>query len=679
MDYSENDIDLDHPDNAKLKLALTYSDEFPVIPLHYIDKNNLFENDICTCGDKNCNKGHHPVFTNPTENDEEIINWWGNKEYVVGVKAGQTSYYKLEIPKEEIYKYKLPKTCFIDKGKSIEYFFQSNKKLNSTVVDNMIFTGEGDYLTEGNWFFHQSEIKSLPDNIIEMMKRDNPPIVTNTKLQVKPIKNDDLVIEIVESEKISTNTKPVVQPFWYYNNDKPFIDELKLIEFLKSYGIVRIGDVTPTYARIINGLVEEFSPIQIKDLVMNHLKEINEKKVLALVHKQSESLFGKSKLSSIDPQEINYINDTKNTVHLFYQNVILAITKDKVKLMPYGDGVIHRKSKLNRDFETNNEIGVFEQMVRNTSSYKKPEDANTQPDKNGFHLRQSDLESKMLSLGYLINRHQVDSKAKCIVAIDAFIDDDEINGSTCKSLFFKGIKHIRSVKSFNGKSFRIDNDSFVLEGLKRHHQVLLIDDVSSKFDFELMFNMITDDITINGKYNKKLTIPFNEAPKFCLTTNYPLKKDGTSISRRQHIIEFSDFYNNERNPVNVHGVEFFDWNDAEWNKFDTFMVKCVRKYLSVGQLKKAKIGNYALNKLGNDMGIFLNWAETLQLNQKLNRKELYSEICFEYSKSGKKIGKKQFNAALKSYSIMNGWQYNKHKNGKDDKDRNNNQWITLTV
>jgi hypothetical protein len=687
MNYIEDDINLDDIEN--LNTALAYAEDFYVLPLHYQKYNPLTMKDECSCGYPNCKQiGKHPYDGLKATQDLEQIKerWLEEPEANVGVKAGRESYYVLEI--ENGVALEMPKTYSEPFDKGTRYYFESNTRYNSIAAKGINFIGDDGYLNAGEWIKNKSYIKELPDDLVNQlvvipnqtlkMVNTTKPVVNKTN--PKPNKNDDLVVEIVKSKKINVQSVPAPQPFWYYNNEKPWVDEVELMKFLQYHCIIRIGDVNPIYARIANGLIEEISDTQMKDLVMNHLKEIDEQKVFALVHKKSESYFKKSKLTTIESKEIDYINDTKDTIHLFYKNGILVISKDKAKLIPYGDGVIHIKSKLNRDFKTNNEIGMFEQMARNSSSYKVPENQTSKPDVHGFYLRQSDLESKMLSLGFLINRHQVDSKAKCVIAIDAFIEKEEINGSTCKSLFFKGIRHVRSLKSFNGKSFKLDTDTFVLEGLERHHQVLLIDDISRKFDFELLFNMITDDITTNGKWNKKQTIPFKEAPKFCLSTNYPLDKVGTSISRRQHIIEFSNFYDNKRNPVNIHGTEFFDeWNDEEWNKFDTFIVKCVQKYLGAGQLKKAKMSNYAINKLGDDMGIFLNWAKKLKLNTKMDRKELYSEICVEYSKYGTNIGKKIFHDALKSYATWNGWQYNAHKNGEDDKDRNNNQWVTFTV
>jgi hypothetical protein len=675
------DDDICLVDIENLNTALEYAEDFYVLPMHYSKYNPLNSTDECSCGDPNCKQiGRHPLYkAKATQDQKQIKEWWLEKpDANVGIKAGRESYYALEVRKDIELETHDTYSEPIDNG--TRYYFESDKRHNSFTAEGISFIGDDGYLIAGDWIKNKSDIKKLPDDLMNQLTIIPKPIPMKivTKPPVQLIKND-LVVEIVEPEKSNVQSVPPPQPFWFYNNEKPWIDEVALMEFLKCHGVIRIGDVNPIYARVNHGLIEDISDTQMKDLVMNHLKEIDEQKVFALVHKKSESYFRKSKLTTIESKEVDYINDTKAKVNLFYQNGILVISKDKAKLIPYGDGVIHKKSKLNRDFKTNNETGMFEQMVRNSSSYKVPEGLSSKPDKYGFYLRQSDLESKMLSLGYLINRHQVDSKAKCVIAIDAFIEKDEINGSTCKSLFFKGLRHIRSVKSFNGKSFKLDTDDFVLEGLERHHQVLLIDDANKKLDFELLFNMITDDITINGKWNKKQTITFKDAPKFCITTNYPLDKVGTSISRRQHIIEFSNFYDNERNPVSTHGAEFFDeWNKEEWNKFDTFIVKCVQKYLEAGHLKEAKISNYAINKLGDDMGIFLNWAEALPLNQKLNRKELYTEICIEYSNCGKKIGKKKFHDALKSHATLNGWQYNKHKNGNDDKDRDNNQWVTLT-
>ena len=93
-------------------------------------------------------------------------------------------------------------------------------------------------------------------------------------------------------------------------------------------------------------------------------------------------------------------------------------------------------------------------------------------------------------------------------------------------------------------------------------------DADKKFDFNGLFHAVTGDLNVEEKHKPAYNIPFPDSPKFGLTTNHVLKGDGHSHERRQHIIEFSDYYKTEGKPEKVHGKLFFtEWDDQEWNRF----------------------------------------------------------------------------------------------------------------
>jgi len=87
-------------------------------------------------------------------------------------------------------------------------------------------------------------------------------------------------------------------------------------------------------------------------------------------------------------------------------------------------------------------------------------------------------------------------------------------------------------------------------------QVLSFDDVKKHFDFERLFSVITEGITIEKKNKDAIKIPFDKSPKIIITTNYAIKGKGNSFERRKWELEFKQFYTQEFTPQ-VEFVTFF--------------------------------------------------------------------------------------------------------------------------
>ncbi len=135
-----------------------------------------------------------------------------------------------------------------------------------------------------------------------------------------------------------------------------------------------------------------------------------------------------------------------------------------------------------------------------------------------------------------------------------------------------------------------------------------------------MYSAISDDFVVEGKNRNKLTIEEKKKPKFGITTNFTIRGLGNSNSRRQHIVEFGDFFNIAKNTyvevADVIGKNMFgkDYTKDDWNAFYNFGFKCVQKYLKYG-LMESKNTNYTRQNLiqtiegvGGD-GVLVDWID----------------------------------------------------------------------
>jgi hypothetical protein len=687
MNNINDDISLDDFEN--LNTALEYAEDFYVLPMHYSKYNPIIMKEECSCGDPDC-KGKHPSYDGkPTQDQKQIKEWWMDKpDANVGIKAGRESYYVLEVDNNKTLE--LPKTYSESIDNGTRYYFESNKRYNSFATNGINFTGDDGFISAGDWYRNQTKIKELPEEVITQLamksgsdgelKTIDPieELETTPDIETNVVDhNTEEILNIIKVPSIGNQQSVNEQiEFWGFNDNKPFIDHAKLKEFIEESGVIRY-EGSMRYAKIEAGIIGGIEPFEIKNIVLDHVE--NNKAIWNMINRQSESLFSKYKLSNIKSKPVNYIKDTKEKVNLFYQNNVVEVGKEKVKLIPYENitQVIHREHKLDRNFDSDQTQGLFEKFVRDTSKFLSPEDSTTKKDNEGYYFRPSDFESKMLAIGYLCSRYKDPSNLQCIIATDGYMSNQEINGRTGKSLFIRSLNHIRKQKTLDGKLVKL-KDKFSMQGVKEYHQSILIDDVDPNFDFQLLFNMLSEDMMIEEKYMDRITIPAAESAKIAITTNYPIGKVGTSVSMRQHILEFSNYYNEDRQPIHVLGKLLFDeFDDHDWHQFDTFIIRCIQKYLNAGELKEPKKGNYKLYKLGPELSEFCSWADTLPLNIKMNRKDKKDELKLSYPKY-KEISTTKFKIALKAFCMAKGISYNAHKNGKDDRNRVGTQYITLT-
>ena len=107
-----------------------------------------------------------------------------------------------------------------------------------------------------------------------------------------------------------------------------------------------------------------------------------------------------------------------------------------------------------------------------------------------------------------------------------------------------------------------------------------------------IYTNIVGSISCQRKGTEAIEIPFSNAPKFVITTNWSVRYDEDEVSTNRRFFEykFTDFFNMDNTPLKVFGHTLFDdWDEVEWNRFYNFVYGCVGTYLAEG-----------LNRIGYD-------------------------------------------------------------------------------
>ena len=112
--------------------------------------------------------------------------------------------------------------------------------------------------------------------------------------------------------------------------------------------------------------------------------------------------------------------------------------------------------------------------------------------------------------------------------------------------------------------------------------------MKSSFDFERLFSLITEGITLEKKNKDAIKVPFSRSPKIVITTNCAIRGSGNSFERRKWELEFKQFYRRDNTPVEVFGHRLFDdWDESEYAMFDNYMLNNIKGFLNTGFVKSA--------------------------------------------------------------------------------------------
>src|SRR5690606_3042863 len=124
-----------------------------------------------------------------------------------------------------------------------------------------------------------------------------------------------------------------------------------------------------------------------------------------------------------------------------------------------------------------------------------------------------------------------------------------------------------------GNSPKLEQDTHIYDGLTEHHRYIFIEDAHKYIDLRNFYSDITSNINVNPKGKQPYTIPFKQAGKLSLSTNFTLNIQSPSTLRRLLFTVFSDYYHTKgetgeyresRDPSTEFGKQLFDdFTEAE--------------------------------------------------------------------------------------------------------------------
>lgn len=379
--------------------------------------------------------------------------------------------------------------------------------------------------------------------------------------------------KITEPEK----NPEALNTFYYMDDDGKYkITPVRVRDCLIQEGIKRIS--TPDDQILLikdnNNVIDPFN--HKTDLLILLKNEINEIKsevtkvenVIAYEYKNSIT----RALPLITPHELIFYRDSQYTFGLPFNNGFFIMKKNgdiqKQKYNPK-NGFFRKHVIQTRDFTYTDEVGDFEKFIINVAG----------DNKSAF----------MSMIGYAVHSYKDPVRSPCILLTDEGADDINRDGGRGKSVIIVAFSQVLSQLKKGGFEFD-PNYTHVFADLEKGTGLYVIDDVPANFKYEALYTNILGDINCQRKGTKAETIEFSETPKFIISSNWviPYSSESTSTNRRFAEYKLKKHYSREHTPIDEFGKRFFvDWDINEFNRFYSYIFRCVSLFFSDGLIVPA--------------------------------------------------------------------------------------------
>jgi hypothetical protein len=465
--------------------------------------------------------------------------------------------------------------------------------------------------------------------------------------------NDVSMSERDKESVIARLDKENINSSFWIKNEKGVIKIVHFLfkQFLEDNGFYKFcpqSSKNYVFVKVTNNLIDHTSEKEIKDFILEYLIDKDDLTIYNYFADNTR-YFKEDFLTLLSSIDVYFIEDTINNAYLYYKNCAVKITKSEVIPIDYLDldGYVWKDHVIDRDFNIC-EVGdcTYKKFISNICSAEKGR-----------------VESMESTLGYLLHGYKNLSYCPAVILNDELISDNP-EGGTGKGLFMNGLQQMKKIVVIDGKSFAFER-TFAYQLVSADTQVLCFDDVKKNFDFERLFSVVTEGLTLEKKNKDAIKIPFSKSPKIAITTNYAIKGKGNSFERRKWELELHQYYTTSFTPLDEFGkLMFGDWDDDEWCQFDNYMVGCLQSYLTSGLIKSSFV-NLKIRQLSAETcHEFIEWCglitghdtnELLEANVKIYKQQLYYDFIEDNPDFGPKakmtISRTKFYKWLNSFVI----------------------------
>jgi hypothetical protein len=581
---------------------------------------------------------HKGVQTIPITDENKIVEilfkWWERK---YGLKNGERN--------NNVY---ILASAFNDFGvnKTLAEYIMNDFATNDFPLLEVKRTINSAYAQSQNFGTKYYEDEDKVNKVKQQLRRG----ITKTKIKQELEENTDVDDSVVVSVIERLEEEQSQQKFWS-KSEKGVINivHISFKKFLEENGFYKFnpeGSKNYVFVKVTNNLIDHTSEKEIKDFVLTYLLDVEDISVYNYFAEKVK-YFREEFLTLLSSINVYFIADNKDTAYLYYNNCAVKVTKEDVTPIDYLDlgGYVWKDHVIDRVFDICEITDCnYKTFVGNIAG--------------GTEKRIRSMES---TIGFLLHGWKNLSYCPATILNDELISDNP-EGGTGKGLFMTGLGQMKKLVVIDGKSFNFER-SFAYQLVSADTQILCFDDVKKHFDFERLFSVVTEGLTLEKKNKDAIKIPFHKSPKIAITTNYAIKGSGSSFERRKWELELTQYYTKEFTPLVEFGkLMFGEWGDHDWCQFDNYMIGCLQLYLDKGLLKSDFVNLKTRKFSAETCHEFAEWCgaiggqktDKLVRNKKIYKNDLYLDFIEENPdfapKSKMTVSRNRFNKWLQSYS-----------------------------
>ncbi len=394
----------------------------------------------------------------------------------------------------------------------------------------------------------------------------------------------DVDTSLVEKTKNKETKNPI---FWSVDKGKVQIYQSSLIDFLEVNGFRKfsLSKGKNNFVQIQNNIAKEVTPDFIQCFVRDSLRSWNMEelpkeskgKVIEKIHKGASNYFNSVQLVFLPEFDLDLDFDSLDDSKVYFENGFVVVNKHRFYFREYDylEKPIWEHERISFSFDRSFEKNQNKELWKEGQFYKFVSLTQNKDPKR--------IENFMLGYGYLLYRYSQPEVTKAVVLTDGHGGVKSKDGRSGKTLTAKSLKWIRNQADINGKDWTSDKN-FAWSKIEVGTNMVSINDISKKFDFERLYNVISDGFDIEKKGKDVFRLEGERKPKMILTSNLPLKIDETNGSDMARVfeIEFSNYFNLKQTPTKEFGGQFGldDWSTKESHLFFLFCFECLKKYLA---------------------------------------------------------------------------------------------------
>lgn len=368
--------------------------------------------------------------------------------------------------------------------------------------------------------------------------------------------------------------------------------------------------LTQVYKKDIRKTVLDY--ILALDLTAEHATNDD---IFEYIAKLESKIFSDGILEMLDEKDVEFCKDTRTNAFYFFTNLAVVITAQGINTLQYSElpGLVWNSQIIDHHIVIQGDVtNDFMSFIKNVTAC----------DTDRFRSVSS-------IAGFLLHGYKDFSNCPAIVLNDEIISDDP-EGGTGKGLFISGIKQFKKTHIIDGKNFTMTK-SFAFQSIDLDTKLIAFEDVTKNFNFEKLFSIITEGITVEKKNKDEFFMPFVDSPKIIITTNYTVLGTGNSHDRRKVEVEFRQHYNRQLTPLTEFGrLLFHDWNKDDWGRFYRFMFNCVQLYLKNGIIRTAAVNlptKHIVNQTAQEL---IDFASNLPHHKQIEKKQVHADFISAY-------------------------------------------------